>query len=263
MSDPVASPGIPTRPIVAFTQTLLAEVRKVEGLSVIGTTELREMLAIERQRQDAGCQADQECIAEIAGALGVDEMVTSEIELTRNAYTVTVRRIDARRPACSRPTSARFERRDGEELLAIIGDSVGALYRGAPLRPGRTRGVEKEFVKRRNPPPLPRPVFGVSGAGFAAAALAGGVALYLRSDARSQYYDLFKGVPSSGQVSLASDKVNARTLAAQVSFAAALALLVALAIEVPFTDWRDDRSAFKASPAVARSGGGVELSGRF
>ena len=53
-----------------FLDSLLAELRKLERVSVIGMDEVRAMLDIEAQKQALGCDDDEGCLAEIAGALG-------------------------------------------------------------------------------------------------------------------------------------------------------------------------------------------------
>jgi hypothetical protein len=41
--------------------------------------EIYEMLQHEKTRHVMGCEADDACLAEIAGALGVDELVTGRL----------------------------------------------------------------------------------------------------------------------------------------------------------------------------------------
>ena len=47
--------------------SLLSEVRKLEGVSAIGQEEIEDMISFERERRILGCEADNECLAEIAG----------------------------------------------------------------------------------------------------------------------------------------------------------------------------------------------------
>ena len=55
--------NIPEGMARVVTTALLAEVRKLEGASVIGMEEIREMLNFEAQRQAMGCDADESCMA--------------------------------------------------------------------------------------------------------------------------------------------------------------------------------------------------------
>ena len=129
----------------ATTEALLQEVRKLEGVSAIGMDEVREMLDFEAQRQAMGCDADDECLAEIAGALGVDEILTGKLS----------EEADGRMMVSSVSTSAvqirtTFDKRlnigNGEEFLLSVGDAIAALFEERQNRPGTTRGsVRKQF----------------------------------------------------------------------------------------------------------------------
>ena len=83
----------------ATTEALLEEIRKLEGVSAIGMDEIREMLDFEAQRQAMGldCDADDACFAEIAGALGVDEMITGKLTEEADGRSLLIKRIDQRR----------------------------------------------------------------------------------------------------------------------------------------------------------------------
>ena len=80
-----------------ITSSLLAEVRKLEGASVIGMDEIREMINFEAQRQAMGCDADEACMAQIAGALGVDEIITGRLTEGSDGRNLLIRRINQRR----------------------------------------------------------------------------------------------------------------------------------------------------------------------
>ena len=77
--------------------SLLSEVRKLEGVSAIGQEEIEDMISFERERRILGCEADNECLAEIAGALGVDEVITGRLSEEADGRQMLIRRIDQRR----------------------------------------------------------------------------------------------------------------------------------------------------------------------
>ena len=186
--DLVASKDVPERPLAALTTALAPEVRKLEGVSAISSSEVRDMLGLERQKQLLGCNEDSStCLAEIAGALDADEMVTSELVLVGNTYTLTARRSDMRKGRVVQSQTKRFEKRDGEELLAVVGPLVEALYPERKLKAGKQRGIEEQAIRRLNPPPLPRWVFVGSTARRGRRAVGGLTFGLLSADAQRQY----------------------------------------------------------------------------
>jgi hypothetical protein len=266
--DPRATGDVPARPLAAFAQALAPEVRKLEGVSAIGLQDIRDMLGLERQRQMLGCAADEACLAEIGGALGVDEMLAVDLTLVGKSYSLSARRIDMRRAKVIQSQAQRFERRDGEELLAVVGPMVAALFPDRPLKPGKVRGVSKAEVRRLNPPPLPVWAF-VATAGASAVALGGGVVYGLSARDYSRQYQRLAassaGTPVSGvELQALQDAGQSRQRTANVLFATAGGLAIAAGVEALFTDWRGDRAGLRVAPlALGEGGGGVLVAGRY
>jgi len=265
--DPRAVGDVPPRPLAAFTQSLVPELRKLEGVSAIGMAEIRDMLGFERQRQMLGCSAEESCLAEIAGALGVDELVTTDLVLVGSSYTFTMKRIDMRRAKVLQSESRRFDRRDGEELLAMVGPAVASIFPGRPLKEGRTRGVDREAIRRLNPPPLPRWAF-LGTAAAAAVALGGaGVSQLMVADSRRQYDGVVQraqqGPVSASDLTSAASLVRSRERTRNALLAAGAGLGLAAGVEAFFTDWHGDRATLVMPVALAGGGAGVAVAGRF
>lgn len=163
----------------ATTEALLQEVRKLEGVSAIGMDEIREMLDFEAQRQamGLGCEADDACFAEIAGALGVDEIITGKLTEQADGRMMVLKRIDQRRAEVLTSHTERLSMGSGEEFLLAVGPAMGKLYPKRDYRPGTTQGVPERLVLRLNPPPVPRLVTEITGWSALGAFLAGGVSL--------------------------------------------------------------------------------------
>ena len=83
------------------TASLVAEVRKLEGLSVIGMDEVQAMLDLESQKQLVGC-VDDSCLSEIAAALGADIVVVGSLARVGADSVFGARRIDQRSAAVSK-----------------------------------------------------------------------------------------------------------------------------------------------------------------
>ena len=162
--------------------------------------------------------------------------------------------------------SRRFEKRDGEELLNVVGPFIEGLWPDRALKPGTTRGLDKSVVARLNPPPLPRwAFFGTAGAA-AAALVAGGVTAYLAKDAQNAFNDMAARSatePVSGaDLQALEKKANNRAALANTFFIVGGGLAVAAGVEAFFTDWHDDRNALRVAPVVGPGTAGVGVSGK-
>lgn len=255
---------VPLRALAALNQSVTPELRKLQGVSAINSSEVRDMLSLERQKELLGCAEDASaCFAEMAGALDADELITLDLTLVGSTYALTSRRIDMRTSKVVQTRLERFERRDGEELLAIVGTLMQALYPERPLKPGRTRGVEASVVRRLNPPPLPRWSFFAT-AGVAVAASAAGASFgLLMLDTEKQY----RGAVSTSSTSpvrgadlmVLEARAHSQASTANAFFITAAALALSAAVEAFFVDWKDDRAAFTAGLAAWSNGAGLSF----
>jgi TolB-like protein len=93
----VQSAGGGDRKTVEGLSALLAsEVARRPSLTVIAGSDLRALLGFERQKQLLGC-AEGSCIAELAGALGVAYLVTSEASKVGNTWLLSLALLDAKK----------------------------------------------------------------------------------------------------------------------------------------------------------------------
>lgn len=242
------------REAAVLAQALVTEVRKLEALVAVGMAEIRAVLSQEYRRQMMGCKADEECLAEIAGALGVDELVSSDLVVAGDTSTFKVARIDMRTTKVKGEAMRRLRRsRSGEEVLGAMGEMVAQVFADRPLRPGETRGVAKEVGRWLNPPPLPRWVFWAT-VGGAALATAGGTAYGLQSNStRSDYNALARsgGTVSGAELQRLRSQANDQSGRSTILFGVAGGFAVAAVVEAFFTDWHDDRAAVSLTPAGA------------
>jgi hypothetical protein len=254
---------LPPRQAALLESALLAEVRKLEGVSAIGMNEIREMLSFEYQRQMLGCAADQACLAEIGGALGTDEMVLASVIVEGNTATFSLRRISMRAGRVTGAHTKRLTRAGGEELLGDVGPAVEEVFPDRQLRPGVARGVEKAMALRLNPPPLPRWPFYVTASAALAAAAGGAVMGYLSTDAQDQWNSLAQRsltepVPGA-QLNELEHSAESRARSANLLFIAAGGLAVAAGVEALFTDWH----GYGAQVDVGPKGAAVKVGGSF
>lgn len=165
--------GVEARQGRVVQMALLAELRKLEGVSVIGTDEVRAMLEMEANRQLLGC-TDSGCLSEIADALGADVMVVGTLARSGESSVFGLKRINQREAKVAGSFDRRFAAGNGEEFLASIGPAVEQLFGELPLRSGRSRGVPRALAMRLNPPPVPAWAFWT---GASATAAVGGAAV--------------------------------------------------------------------------------------
>jgi hypothetical protein len=228
---------------VVFLDSLLAELRKLDRVSVIGMDEVRAMLDMEAQKQAIGCGEEESCLAEIAGALGADVMVIGGIAKVGEEKIVSLKRVEQREAKVSQQYSQRLKDIGGEELLAAIGPSVEALFPDRELRAGMERGVAPELALRLNPPPLPPWAFWTTvGVAGGATALSGITALWWGA-AQADYSDFVAGATEPGGVDGAEVvKREGNLVAAEVTTWTLLGIGVvagaAAAASVPLVDWQ-------------------------
>lgn len=150
--------GVDPRVARIVGEAVVAELRKLQHVSVVSMDEVRAMLDMEAQKQIVGC-SDESCAAEIAEALGVDGIVIGNLAVIAGQRVFGLRRIDQREAKTLGQVSQRLDDAGGEEFLAAIGPAVAQLFAEFPLRAGVERGVPKAVGMRLNPPPLPPAVF--------------------------------------------------------------------------------------------------------
>ncbi len=251
LPDPTQSISVAVYPLVAqnipeamssiVSEQVLAEIRKLTNLSAVGMEEIMEMLALEGQKQSVGCGEDDSCIAEIAGALGVDELVTGRISETPTGRFLMIRRIDQREARTLRVFQQPLEIGDGTEFLAAIEPAILKIFPGRDVRPGEERGVSDEVALRLNPPPLP-PWATWTVLGTSAAALAtGGVLSYLAFDQNQTYRDSGTQIGSNPGSYYASLESSGRSYeqSAQISLIAGGVAVLSGVVMSFFTDWMD------------------------
>ena len=263
MPDVKVTGELPPRQAALLESALLAEVRKLEGVSAIGMSEIRQMLSFEYQRQMLGCAADEACLAEIGGALGTDEMLHPQVIVEGKTATFSLHRISMRAARITGSHTKRLERAGGEELLGDVGPAVQEVFPERPLRAGATRGVAKAMALRLNPPPLPRWPFYATASAALAAAAGGAVMGYLSKDAEDQWKSLsqrslVEPIPGA-QLKELERSAESRARAANVLLVAAGGLAVAAGVEALFTDWH----GYGAELEVGPQGAAVKVGGSF
>jgi len=240
--------GVDARVARLVDRFLLVELRKLSGVSVLGMEEIQQMLDHEAQKQVMGCSEDESCLADIAGSLGVDELVTGSVARVGDEHVIGLRRIDQKNAGVLGNVSKRLVATNGEELLAALGPVVEELYADRPLKKGVSRGVPKEVAASLDPPPLD-PWVSTSlfvGAGVVAAFTVVAVSAY--AVATFAHTAMLADAETAPQlwstVSTARTAANAFAISTWVLVATGVALGGTGGVLALFTDWRGTRDAF-------------------
>lgn len=233
--------GIPAGMGRLVTASLLSEVRKLAGLYVIGMQEINEMLQHEKTKEVMGC-SDDSCLAEIAGALGVDEIITGQLTERADGRVMIIRRINQRRAEVVTSVSRRLKIGNGEEFLLAVGPAVEELYPERENLPGTKRGVAKTILLRMDPPPIPTwMTYTALGVTALIAAGSGGLVLAGNS-AVANREEILAGSrlkPVSGlDVQSQDNLINGLDAAAKAGWIGAGCLLISSAVMSLFTDWQ-------------------------
>ncbi len=228
---------------IVVSDSLLGEVRKLQGISAIGMSEIRDMLTHEATKQLAGCSEGAEsCMAELAGALGVDELVTGKLAKVGDSSVMTLRRIDHKRAAVTKVFDQRLKLANGSEYLAAVGPAVEQMFSDFRLKEGAVRGVAKDVALRLDPPPIPVAATLAVGGVAAGAAIAAGVFSVLFLFAQNAYdakatEGTIQPIQGSELKALESTLVQRQWLANGFWIGSGSVALIATVMAF-FTDWK-------------------------
>ncbi|MCC7075205.1 MAG: hypothetical protein IT383_28085 [Deltaproteobacteria bacterium] len=243
----LTSAGVDERVTVILTASITAELRKLQGMSVIGMDEVRAMLDHEAQKQLMGC-GDDSCIAEIAEALGVDTLVVGSAAKVGEEHVFGLRRLDQRQGKAVGQVDQRLKPDNGEEFLGVVGPAVEALFPDFPLKAGRTRGVSNELAIRLNPPPFDPWVFW-TGVGVTGASLVGAAATtYFWNGAETSLQGFVTSHAEQGkqadgdQLAALTKSADDAAMVAIVAWSVSGALAIATAATAGFVDWMGYRA---------------------
>jgi len=113
-------------------QLFLQALQETRRWAVLGRPDIAALVGFERQRQMLGC-ADGSCVAELAGALGVELLATADVGRLGDAVVVGLRVLDARRGSVL-GHAQRTVHADGEIPAAvrqIVSEVAGTSMPGA------------------------------------------------------------------------------------------------------------------------------------
>lgn len=140
-----SSVGMPADQVSFFSEHLAVKLAGEDGIRITTSKDIQALLGAERQRQLLGC-ADESttCMAELAGALGVDGLVTGQVAKVGKSFQLSVKVLAG--------DGSRTLFAHASELLGSEEELLGELNRVAKkvsvklhelLRPQAPLGVER------------------------------------------------------------------------------------------------------------------------
>ena len=244
----LAAPGLRcadfTQPTCdAFTDHLVQQLG-AQGLKVVSSSDISSVLGLDRQKTLLGC-VESSCTAELAGALGVDAIVTGSVARVAPTVLVNVRVISAK---------------NGQVLAAFSESATGAETVPKTLERAAIH-IAEAVIAETTPRSRSRLSPGVWAAGGVAlaAGIGGGICLGLASSANTELRTTV-GAPSTYDAQGTADRGRTFAIAgyALVGVAAAAALTSgALALFGRSSD------AVAIAPVITPTGGAVVFGGTF
>lgn len=120
-----------------LTSLTLAEVNRLGRFKAIGRQDVSALLGLERQRQLLGCSdAASSCLGELAGALGVDFVLTGTLGRLGQTYRVDLKLLAANSAEARGSASADVIAGDDEAFLGAVERLVRQLTASVPPPPG-------------------------------------------------------------------------------------------------------------------------------
>ncbi|MEO1171269.1 MAG: hypothetical protein AAFX94_04345, partial [Myxococcota bacterium] len=119
--DAAAQAQVPSR----MDEVILQAVQEA-GYEAVGYDDISTMLGYEADKQLLGCDDNSECIAEILGAMDVDQTIVFSVEAIDGRWLVTAKLLDPNQGRVIARSNRIF---DGaaEQVLAAVGPMVGEL----------------------------------------------------------------------------------------------------------------------------------------
>jgi hypothetical protein len=113
-----------------LTDHLSQEIRDAGGFQrVVSSRELESVMGFEKQRQLMSCQSDS-CMAELAGALGVDFILVGNVGKIGTSYLLNLKVLDVRNGTLVSGVSDRLRGESEEALLDGVKPAVNRLLAG-------------------------------------------------------------------------------------------------------------------------------------
>lgn len=121
-----AKGGLSQGVVDLFTEALVGDLRKRPGVAVMSEADMTAILGLERQKQMLGC-ADESCLAELGGALGVDRLITGSLGRIGGTLVVNIASLDPKKVRAVASVSERIKTDKDDAILEMLPGFVSQL----------------------------------------------------------------------------------------------------------------------------------------
>lgn len=111
----------------AATRVVAAAAAEIEGVSVMSAADIRRLASLEADRLSAGCEQDTSCMAEIAGAMGAEQILFGSLSRLGSTTTVVLSLYNARTTKVARRS---FDVTDNGALPRLLRTTTTELLGG-------------------------------------------------------------------------------------------------------------------------------------
>lgn len=108
------------------TSLVASELQKLDVFRVISREDIRNMLQFEKDKQSVGCEADQACLAEIGGALGVEFIVAGSLAKVGDTFIVSLQLNNVKTAQVDNRVSETVSGK-ADQLIAAVGRNAKSL----------------------------------------------------------------------------------------------------------------------------------------
>jgi TolB-like protein len=135
----VAGEGVSDKTASGLTEALAAEVRRRSGVEVITQREINTVLSLERQKAILGCSSDA-CMAELGGALGVNELVNGDVARVGESLLVHLRLVEVAKVRVIAQADRRLRKGTLDDVLDQLPAMTAELFPDAAKAGGQAGG---------------------------------------------------------------------------------------------------------------------------
>lgn len=118
--------GVDAQLASSATTLVASEINKLEVFKVISREDIRNMLSFEKDKQNLGCEADQACLAEIGGALGVEYIVAGSLAKIGDTFLLSLTLNDVKKATVEGRVSENVSGKP-DALIAAVGRNAKSL----------------------------------------------------------------------------------------------------------------------------------------
>jgi len=241
--------------ITTLNEILLNSFHESGALDVLGSSDIATMITLEEERVKlTGC-ADDACLAEIGGALGVQLLASASIGAVGDKYVLSVKVIDVKKAMVVDRSSETVAKEDSELIAAIkravkkVTATVKVTY--PPSGEARALGEPSGFIEI-----APWVGLGLTIALGGTGGILGGLAWSDAASAREE----FEGTSDWQDL---KDSTDSKAVAADVMFGIAGAAAVATIVLFILDASGDDEPAASTAVVPTRGGGVASVEVRF